>query len=103
MDWTILLGQFGGFWVVVALVFRVFYVPKAYMVPRWIKDKADTDEEKFKIHLQKLWEAAVNDGENGGDGMPPQDTYATPGDAVPPSSYGGFSSYPPSSIEMQGR
>ncbi len=49
MEWTILLGQFGGFWVIVGVVFNLFYVPKAFMVPRWKKDSADIEEEKFHV------------------------------------------------------
>ena len=59
MDWTILLGQLGGFWVVVTILFRIVYVPKAYMVPRWKKNEADLKEELDHAHTEKLWEGAV--------------------------------------------
>ena len=59
MDWTILLGQLEGFWVVVTILFRLVYVPKAYMVPRWKKDEADLEDEINAAHTEKLWQGAV--------------------------------------------
>ena len=59
MDWTILLGQLEGFWVVVTILFRIVYVPKAYMVPRWKKDEADLEDEINAAHMEKLWQGAV--------------------------------------------
>ncbi|QDZ19613.1 hypothetical protein HOP50_03g21310 [Chloropicon primus] len=84
MDWTILLGQLGGFWVVVTILFRIVYVPKAYMVPRWKKTEADLEDEMNAAHTEKLWEGAVR-----------RKSQAQPGAAYPLTPAQRVTSYPP--------
>lgn len=84
MDWTILLGQLGGFWVVVTILFRVVYVPKAYMVPRWKKNQADLEDEINAAHTEKLWEGAVR-----------RQSQSQPGQAYPLTPAQRVTSYPP--------
>ena len=88
MDWTILLGQLGGFWVVVTILFRVVYVPKAFMVPRWKKTEADLEDEMNHAHTEKLWEGAVRRASV----TAPQQSYPlTPAQRV--------TSYPPKGVD----